>query len=87
MFLDPLGATSEENIKVVKATGSPASSGTSTPTHTASAASEKRLLKEPTSLVKDGLSSITTDSEMISGEVEKASSILPTMWLGSQSGR
>ena len=75
---------------MIKATGSPASSGTSTPTRTPThhaSSSTTRLMKEPNSLVKDGISSVTTDSDVISGEVEKASSILPTMWLGSQSGR
>ncbi|CAI9734626.1 C-Jun-amino-terminal kinase-interacting protein 4-like isoform X5 [Octopus vulgaris] len=71
---------------LIKATGSPASSGTTTPTSSPSLGLEKRLLQEPTELVKDGISTLPTDNDLQYEEVEKMSSVLPTMWLGSQSG-
>lgn len=71
---------------LIKATGSPASSGATTPTSSSSSGPEKRLLQEPTELVKDGISTLPTDNDLQYEEVEKMSSILPTMWLGSQSG-
>ena len=86
---DPLGAAPADNIRatVIKATGSPASSGTTTPT-SSSSGSEKRLLREPTdTVVKDGISAVPTDNDFMYVEAEKMSSVMPTMWLGSQSGR
>ena len=72
--------------KIIKATGSPVRSGSSTPTKT-DVGNEKRLLKAPTELVKDGISAVPTDNDFMYVEVEKMESIKPTMWLGSQSGR
>jgi len=48
----------------------------------------RRLIKEPSAKVKDGLSkpSIESIGEIQYNEMEKMSSVLPTMWLGSQSG-
>ncbi len=67
------------------ATGSPVSSASSTPVH--SARDNKRLLKEPSELIKDGISNVPVDNDYVSVQIEKMSSVLPTMWLGSQSGR
>jgi len=36
--------------------------------------------------VKDGVSEVSRQNEIAFAEVEKMSSVLPTMWLGSQSG-
>ena len=48
----------------------------------------RRFLKEPTEpQVKDGVGKgISTTNAIALSEVEKMSSVLPTMWLGSQSG-
>jgi len=46
----------------------------------------RRFLKEPTANIKDGLSEPSKDNEIAYSEMEKMSSVLPTMWLGSQSG-
>ena len=75
----------EHKAKIKKATGSPSRSASSTPSSTPK--HEKRLLKAPNELVKDGISAVPTDNDFMYVEVEKASSVLPTMWLGSQSGR
>ncbi|XP_071087270.1 C-Jun-amino-terminal kinase-interacting protein 4-like isoform X4 [Haliotis cracherodii] len=83
---DPLGATTLESIKptVFRATGSPVSSGTATPNSTSSGG-EKRL-QDQEELDKEGITSIAADNELQYGELEKMSSLLPTMWMGSQSG-
>ena len=44
-------------------------------------------MKEPSEQVKDGISSAGTGSDLQDEEVEKMSSVLPTMWIGAQSGR
>ncbi|XP_076039839.1 JNK-interacting protein syd isoform X6 [Oratosquilla oratoria] len=48
----------------------------------------RRLLKEPEGLIKDGVENPETsaDNGVVNEEVEKMSSVLATMWLGSQSG-
>ncbi|XP_069940733.1 C-Jun-amino-terminal kinase-interacting protein 4 isoform X21 [Cherax quadricarinatus] len=48
----------------------------------------RRLLKEPEGIVKDGVEEVepSQDSSVVTEEVEKMSSVLSTMWLGSQSG-
>lgn len=48
----------------------------------------RRLLKEPEGVVKDGVEEAqpTPDTSVVTEEVEKMSSVLATMWLGSQSG-
>ncbi|XP_071545141.1 C-Jun-amino-terminal kinase-interacting protein 4 isoform X29 [Panulirus ornatus] len=48
----------------------------------------RRLLKEPEGVVKDGVEEAqpSEDTSVVTEEVEKMSSVLPTMWLGSQSG-
>lgn len=48
----------------------------------------RRLLKEPEGVVKDGVEEAqpTLDTSVVNEEVEKMSSVLATMWLGSQSG-
>merc|ERR1711892_499415 len=46
----------------------------------------RRFLKEPSANIKDGLSEPSKDNEIAYSEMEKMSSVLPTMWLGSQSG-
>ncbi|XP_041356753.1 C-Jun-amino-terminal kinase-interacting protein 4-like isoform X9 [Gigantopelta aegis] len=75
---DPLGAT------VFRATGSPPSSGTITPSSSTDA--DKPLQDQP-DIVRDGLSTtLTTDNQLQYGELEKMSSVVPTVWMGSQSG-
>ncbi|XP_021345490.1 C-Jun-amino-terminal kinase-interacting protein 4-like isoform X15 [Mizuhopecten yessoensis] len=72
---------------VFKAKGSPVSSGTATPTSTSSSRSlDRRALQEQADLVRDGISPLPLDSDLQYEETEKMSSVLPTMWLGSQSG-
>lgn len=46
------------------------------------------LLKEgaPPDIVKDGISELPTDNHLAYDQLEKMSSVLPTMWLGSQNG-
>lgn len=49
----------------------------------------RRLLREPQGLVKDGVEEAQPTEEssnVVTEEVEKMSSVLSTMWLGSQSG-
>ncbi|KAK3921239.1 C-Jun-amino-terminal kinase-interacting protein 3 [Frankliniella fusca] len=47
----------------------------------------RRLAKEVSGLVKDGLSQHSKENdELVNENLEKMSSILPTMWLGAQSG-
>ena len=46
----------------------------------------RRFLKEPSANIKDGLSEPSKENEIAYSEMEKMSSVLPTMWLGSQSG-
>ncbi|XP_066943686.1 C-Jun-amino-terminal kinase-interacting protein 4 isoform X50 [Macrobrachium rosenbergii] len=48
----------------------------------------RRLLKDPEGVVKDGVEEAqpTEDTSVVQEEVEKMSSVLATMWLGSQSG-
>ncbi|XP_064636506.1 C-Jun-amino-terminal kinase-interacting protein 4-like isoform X7 [Lineus longissimus] len=86
---DPLGAVTEDKVKatVVRAKGSPASSGAGTPPG-APSSSDKRLLKEQeqTDLLKDGIAAVPMEGDMMMVEVEKMSSVMPTMWMGSQSG-
>merc|ERR1711892_496913 len=43
-------------------------------------------VKEPSANIKDGLSEPSKDNKIAYSEMEKMSSVLPTMWLGSQSG-
>ena len=74
------------NPTVFKAKGSPATSGRATP-EPGRKTPERRIMKEPSELVKDGISSATTGSNLQEEEAEKMSSVLPTMWIGAQSGR
>jgi len=46
----------------------------------------RRFLKDPSAKVKDGVQEVSRQNEIAFSEVEKMSSVLPTMWLGSQSG-
>lgn len=46
----------------------------------------RRLVKEVTGVVKDGMSELPTENELALEELEKMSSVLPTMWLGAQNG-
>lgn len=47
----------------------------------------RRLVKEVSGLVKDGLSQHSKDNdELVNENLEQMSSVLPTMWLGAQSG-
>lgn len=83
---DPLGAAASEEIsqpQIFRAKGSPTSSGSTTPTHT----TRLRVSGSAAELIMDGRSSPSAESDLQSEEAEKMSSILPTMWMGSQSGR
>ncbi|GFN79414.1 C-jun-amino-terminal kinase-interacting protein 4-like [Plakobranchus ocellatus] len=82
---DPLGAASPEDVtqaQVFKAKGSPATSSAGTPTRT----QRLGVTGSAVELVSDGLAEPSMDNEIQSGEAEKLSSVLPTMWMGSQSG-
>ena len=46
----------------------------------------RRFVKEPSANIKDGVSEPSRENEIAYSEMEKMSSVLPTMWLGSQSG-
>ncbi|XP_065348363.1 JNK-interacting protein 3 isoform X5 [Cloeon dipterum] len=46
----------------------------------------RRLPKEASGIIKDGLSEVSKANEHAYQQVEKMSSVLPTMWLGSQNG-
>ncbi|XP_065226364.1 JNK-interacting protein 3 isoform X2 [Planococcus citri] len=47
----------------------------------------RRLIKEiKEGLVKDGLTDLPSDNDVANEEMEKMSSVLPTIWLGAQSG-
>nr|CAD7260769.1 unnamed protein product [Timema shepardi] len=46
-----------------------------------------RLVKEVSGVVKDGLSQVPKENDVAYEEMEKMSSVLATMWLGSQSGK
>ncbi len=89
-----MASAEEHAAKVMKATGSPSRSASSTPSSTpkhtpgSTPKHEKKIRGgAPSELIKDGISAVPTDNDFIYVEVEKASSVLPTMWLGSQSGR
>ncbi|KAL4230890.1 MAP-kinase scaffold [Mactra antiquata] len=72
---------------VFKARGSPVDSGTATPEiGSSSGIVSRRLLHEPSEMVKDGINALASGSNLQTEEVEKMSSVLPTMWLGAQSG-
>ena len=68
-----------------RATGSPASSGSTTPTN--SSGKGKQLASNAPDQVHDGVSPQPTENELQYEEVEKMSSVLPTMWMGGQTGR
>jgi len=38
-------------------------------------------------LVKDGISSVDNCSNVVKAEIDALSTVLPTMWIGAQSGR
>ncbi|KAK3757539.1 hypothetical protein RRG08_032707 [Elysia crispata] len=82
---DPLGAAGPEDVtqsQVFKAKGSPADSNPGTPTR-----SQRLGVSELTAeLVSDGQTTPSLENEIQSEEAEKLSSVLPTMWMGSQSG-
>lgn len=84
LFLLYVGETLQPTV--FKAKGSPVSSGSGTP-DTASGILSRRMLREPSELVKDGINALASGSDLQTEEVEKSSSVLPTMWLGAQSGR
>ncbi|XP_055893342.1 C-Jun-amino-terminal kinase-interacting protein 3-like isoform X3 [Biomphalaria glabrata] len=83
--VDPLGAAGSsdtlQTTQVFRAKGSPASSGSGTPTHSA----RLRVSGSATDLITDGRASPTSENEWQT-EAEKMSSVLPTMWMGTQSG-
>jgi hypothetical protein len=84
LLLNFVGETLQPTV--FKAKGSPVSSGTATP-DTSSGIMSRRVLREPSEMVKDGINALASGSNIQAEEVEKTSSVLPTMWLGAQSGR
>ncbi|KAG1670596.1 C-Jun-amino-terminal kinase-interacting protein 4 [Nymphon striatum] len=46
----------------------------------------RRFIKDPTDQILDGVTAPATTNEVAYEEMEKMSSVLPTMWLGAQSG-
>lgn len=80
---DPLGADEMSLPQVFRAKGSPASSVSTTPTHTARLGTSGSTMD----LTVDGRSTPLGDNEFQNEEAEKMSSVLPTMWMGTQSGR
>lgn len=44
------------------------------------------VMKEPPELVKDGVSEVSRENQLAYNQIEKMSSILPTMWMSSQNG-
>ncbi|BFZ15188.1 hypothetical protein BsWGS_18229 [Bradybaena similaris] len=79
---DPLGADEMSLPQVFRAKGSPASSVSTTPTHTARLGASGSTID----LTVDGRSTPSGDNEFQNEEAEKMSSVLPTMWMGTQSG-
>ncbi|KAH3833821.1 hypothetical protein DPMN_107137 [Dreissena polymorpha] len=69
---------------VFKAKGEPVNSGAATPD--LSRKTSRRLFQEPSGLVKDGINSLASGNDLQTEEVEKMGSVLPTMWMGTQSG-
>ena len=80
---EPSSDSTTENMKVVKATGSPVTTGDNKAVET----SETRSLKPTSELVQDGITDVMVNSRVLNEEVNKMSSLSATMWLGSQSGR
>ncbi|CAH1777197.1 unnamed protein product [Owenia fusiformis] len=69
-----------------KATGSPVRSRHTTPTPEPDGVNaDRHTSRDQNPLVKDGIT-MSADKELVTEEAEKMSSMLPTMWLGSQSG-
>ena len=83
-----LAPSTPSHVRVIKATGTPA-----TPTSTGSLSDVtgsprlKHKLFSENQMIQDGLNSISTYSDLVSAETDKYTSVAPTMWLGSQSGR
>ncbi|KAJ8305216.1 hypothetical protein KUTeg_017232 [Tegillarca granosa] len=80
------GPVDDNHPAVFKAKGSPVSSGTATPTSSSSSRSLDKIKRDSSDLVRDGLSPLPMDNDLQYEEADKMSSVLPTMWLGSQSG-
>lgn len=81
----PLSLPVLSGVRVVKATGTPATPQPSLVSgrggvFVSSAAGSSELLQ-------DGLNSISAVSDVVSAEAERYTSVAPTMWLGAQSGR
>ncbi|KAF6201697.1 hypothetical protein GE061_004092, partial [Apolygus lucorum] len=54
---------------------------------TTSPSRQRRLVKQfKEGILKDGVTPLPTDNDAAAEELEKSSSILPTMWLGAQNG-
>ena len=79
------GEEEESGPKMYRATGSPTSSGSTTPTDGSSKL--RQLAGNAPDLVRDGLSPLPADNELQYEEAERMSSVLPTMWMGGQTGR
>ncbi|CAG0887550.1 unnamed protein product [Cyprideis torosa] len=77
---DPL--PSEEPVVA----SAPASGPASTSSSSSTATSQRRILREPEGIVKDGLSELPKESPAVVEAVSNVTSVLPTMWLGAKSG-
>lgn len=86
---DPLEVSpdSTEPLTVTRARGSPVKSGHATPTNPEGSRllGDTRPARNQDLLVKDGVSEVGLN--LMSEEMNKLSSLLPTMWIGTQSGR
>lgn len=47
----------------------------------------RRFMRDPTDQIKDGVTDLPMTNEVAYEEMEKMSSVLPTIWLGAQSGQ
>ncbi|ELU13632.1 hypothetical protein CAPTEDRAFT_158214, partial [Capitella teleta] len=79
---DPLGIANTDQITIVKATGSPAKDAHSAKTSLL----QKRLQMPDSEMLKDGLNSVLADNALVQNQMDRTNSVLPTMWMGSQSG-
>ncbi|KAG8200411.1 hypothetical protein JTE90_000497 [Oedothorax gibbosus] len=44
------------------------------------------VMKDPPEIIKDGISELSKDNPLAYDQIEKMSSVLPTMWMGAQNG-
>nr|CAD7430872.1 unnamed protein product [Timema monikensis] len=74
-------------VSCVTGSEAPDSVGKDSENESTEATPTLRLVKDVTGVVKDGLSQVPKENDVAYEEMEKMSSVLATMWLGSQSGK